>query len=232
MEAFHQQVSLPSFQPPSTSSLLLQQNCHVRKHRHCHSKSLLTQIAYDNYPYLLTEEIYNRKGKKSRFTEVEIWFLLWGLSKARIQAVEVGEHLGDVRPRNIFLNEDGDIKVSNSLSWPLETSNVQKAMDKIATYLAPEDLDRISKNELFDASNEVGEAFSIGLSVLSAGTLSDFEDLYNLNSNSFNFARFNEALHFWRSNNSYSEVLRGTVSCLCQPDVTKRLTTGELVSLL
>lgn len=105
-------------------------------------------------------------------------------------------------------------------------------MDKIPTYLAPEDLDRISKNELFDASNEVGEAFSIGLSVLSAGTLSDFEDLYDLNSNSFNFARFNEALHFWRSNNSYSEVLRGTVSCLCQPDVGKRLTTSELLSLL
>lgn len=57
--------------------------------------------------------------------------------------------MGDVRPRNIFLNEDGDIKVSNSLSWPLEISNVQKAMDKIPTYLPPEDLERISRNELF-----------------------------------------------------------------------------------
>lgn len=119
METGHQQVSVSSVQPSSASSLLLQQDCHVRQHRHRHSNSPFTQIAYDNYPYLLTEEIYNRKGKKSRFTEVEIWFLLWGLSKARIQAVEVGEHLGDVRPRNIFLNEDGDIKVSNSLSWPL-----------------------------------------------------------------------------------------------------------------
>lgn len=64
--------------------------------------------------------------------------------------------MGDIRPRNIFLNEDGEIKVSNSLSWPLETSNVQKAMDKINTYLPPEDLERISRNELFDGASEVG----------------------------------------------------------------------------
>lgn len=91
----------------------------MRKHWHCHSTHLLTQLDYPNYPYLLTEEIYNRRGKKSRFTEVELWFLLWGLAKARMQAHSAGEQLGDIRPRNIFLNETGDIKVANSLSWPL-----------------------------------------------------------------------------------------------------------------
>jgi len=40
------------------------------------------------------------------------------LSRAREQALFVGEKLGDVRPRNVFLNEEGKIKVTNSLSWP------------------------------------------------------------------------------------------------------------------
>jgi len=47
-------------------------------------------------------------------------------------------------------------------------------MDKVATYLAPEDLSRVGKNELFDGPNEVSEAFSIGLTVLSAANLTDY----------------------------------------------------------
>jgi len=77
------------------------------------------------------------------------------LAYARHQATAAGEKLGDVRPRNIFLNEEGKIKVANSLSWPSEVSNIQKTMDKIATYIAPEDLGRVGKNELFDGPNEV-----------------------------------------------------------------------------
>ena len=71
------------------------------------------------------------------FTEIELWFLLYSLSQAHAQASYFGQRLGDVRPSNIFLNEDGKIKVANSLSWPSEASNIQKTMDKVPTYLAP-----------------------------------------------------------------------------------------------
>ncbi|MCB0371168.1 MAG: hypothetical protein KDD45_17565 [Bdellovibrionales bacterium] len=49
----------------------------------------------------------------------------------------MAQNLVDIRPNNIFLNEDGKIKVASSLSWPLESTNIQKAMDKEPTYLAP-----------------------------------------------------------------------------------------------
>jgi hypothetical protein len=62
------------------------------------------QLNYPNYPYLLAEEIYNRKGLKGRFTETELWGLLFALSEGRRQAASAGERLGDVRPKNIFLN--------------------------------------------------------------------------------------------------------------------------------
>ena len=109
----------------------------MRKHGHPSGISLPMKITYENYPYLLIEEIHNRRGLKGKFNETEIWFLLLSLAEARRQAATVGEWLGDVRPDNIFLNEAGNIKVSNSLSWPLEVNNLQKTFDKTVTYLAP-----------------------------------------------------------------------------------------------
>lgn len=90
MEISHQQILLYPLQSPPPSQVRIQTHCHVRTHRHCHRTHLFTQLDYPNNPYLLTEEIYNRRGKKSRFTEVELWFLLWGLAKARIQAQSAG----------------------------------------------------------------------------------------------------------------------------------------------
>jgi hypothetical protein len=59
-----------------------------------------------------------------------------------------------VRPKNIFLNEKGSIRVANSLSWPLENTNVQKSFDKTPTYLAPEDLLKLQQGEVVDAPSE------------------------------------------------------------------------------
>ena len=104
MEIIHREIWLSSIQPTTPTQLLLQQNRNVWTHWQRHCTLHLIQVDYDNYPYLLTEEIYNRRGKKTRFSEVEVWFLLWGLAKARIQAQQLGQQLGDIRPRNVFLN--------------------------------------------------------------------------------------------------------------------------------
>lgn len=124
------------------------------QHRHSPRMLLPMQINYQNYPYLLVEEIYNRRGLKSKFLETELWGLLFGLVSARFQAINVGERLGDIRPKNIFLNEKGKIKVSNSLSWPMEITNIQKSFDKVPTYLSPEDLGRIEKGEVIDSPSD------------------------------------------------------------------------------
>lgn len=44
--------------------------------------------------------------------------------------------MGDLRPRNIFLNNLEKVKVGNRFSWPHETTNYSKAIfDKEVTYL-------------------------------------------------------------------------------------------------
>jgi hypothetical protein len=232
METGDQQVHQPTAQSAPPRQDQVRQDRHVWTHWQRHRKALPTQIDYENFPYLLTEEIYDRRGKRSRFTEVDVWYLLYSLVRARNQAFQVGQNLLDIRPNNTFLNEDGRIKVASSLSWPMEISNIQKAMDKEATYLAPEDLERISRNEMFDGPSELSQSFSIGLTALSVGNMQCHEDLYDLKNNTFNVDRFNTALGGWRLDKGFSEVLRGTVSLLCCLDPNRRLTVTELNDLL
>jgi DNA-binding helix-hairpin-helix protein with protein kinase domain len=38
-----------------------------------------------------------------------------------------GGKVGDIRPENVFINEDGQLKVATKHSWPQEMDNYQKA---------------------------------------------------------------------------------------------------------
>lgn len=93
-------------------------------------------------------------------------------------------------------------------------------------------MDRISRNEMFDGPSELSQSFSVGLTALSVGNMTNYEDLYDLKNNHFDMARFNDALSAWRRNHTFSEVLRGTVSLLCCPNPERRLTITELNDLL
>lgn len=48
--------------------------------------------------------------------------------------------LGDIRPKNILLNEIGRIKIPTLHSWPKELNKYQKMIENTITYMAPEEL--------------------------------------------------------------------------------------------
>ena len=98
------------------------------------------QIYYPCFPYLLTNEIHDRKGKKHLFNEQEMWYLLFSMAKAKKQN---GRVLGDIRPKNIFLNEEGSIKLPNRDSWPYEKAKLEKALSNNYPYLSPEEFKSI-----------------------------------------------------------------------------------------
>lgn len=77
------------------------------------------QLSFENYPYLLSEEISNRRGKHTKFEETELWYLLFVLCAAQQEVKSsTGGKVGDIRPQNVFLNADGEAKVTCTLSWP------------------------------------------------------------------------------------------------------------------
>lgn len=129
-----------------------------------------------------------------------------------------------MRPRNVFVNDKRQVRVANSLSWPMENSNVQKALDKTHTYIAPEDLARLSRGEFFDGPSDISEAFSIGLSALSAANLADYEEsLYDMKGMHFREEEFGKALSTLAFNQGYSEVLRGAILSLLNLDTARRM---------
>ena len=54
------------------------------------------------------------------------------------------QKVGDIRPENVFVNDDGQLKLSTVHSWPRETTNYDKYFyDHEPTLLAPEELNDI-----------------------------------------------------------------------------------------
>ena len=98
MEDIPGHLLTPRRLPAAAPQPQLQPQRVLRQRRHRYGKILLTQISYDNYSYLLSDEINNRVAKKTKFHEPEIWMLLHALLQARFTAEQHGERLGDVRP--------------------------------------------------------------------------------------------------------------------------------------
>lgn len=61
-----------------------------------------------------------------------------------------------MRPQNIFLNAEGEAKVACTLSWPGEGTNFSKTFDNEATYLSPEDMERLEMGTIEDSRNRQG----------------------------------------------------------------------------
>lgn len=55
---------------------------------------------------------------KLNFEETELWFLLFHLVHACSIFQKKKQKSGDVRPRNILIDEKGDITLINTLSFP------------------------------------------------------------------------------------------------------------------
>ena len=68
-----------------------------------------------------------------------MWYLLFCLVTASNFFSKLNSKVGDIQPKNIFINEMGQIKVSTVFSWPCEEVNLAKTeKEGIVTYLAPE----------------------------------------------------------------------------------------------
>lgn len=118
---------------------------------------------------------------RKHFEETELWYLLHCLVSSARDFAKLEIKVGDVRPSNIFINEDGQIKVANVLSWPDERTNFEKtAFEKTSTYLSPEEADLIAEGKHDNLTNKIlSESFSIGITLLEAGLLWDVSQLYS-----------------------------------------------------
>ena len=77
------------------------------------------KVKFDNYPFLLKEEIFNRRSSPGKpFESKELWYLGLSLMEAGGALHSRGEKVGDIQPANVFINDSGQAKVACQHSWP------------------------------------------------------------------------------------------------------------------
>ncbi len=192
------------------------------------------QLTFRYYPYLLRDEILNRNSMEGKcFEEAELWYLVFSIIHAANAFHAKGLKLGDVRPLNVFISPEGQVRVATQFSWPNEQTNYLKTVfEKEPTYLSPEELKDIGYGKLEESANfALNEAFSVGLTCLDAATLSDASLLYEPN-NKFNYAKLEERLEQLEANGNYSVPLVLLIKGLCQVEAEKRPTCKELAEWL
>jgi hypothetical protein len=78
--------------------------------------------------------------------------VLYALTAAKEDIKKHSSKLGDIKPENIFVNDEGKLKVANVYSWPNELPSFSKALDfdklSFNGLLAPEDLALLQSNHL------------------------------------------------------------------------------------
>lgn len=133
------------------------------------------------------------------FSEEELWYLLYSLTSAARDFSKLGSKVGDIRPYNIFINEEGQLKIANLFSWPYEKTNFEKtAFERQTTYLAPEEIRLIAKGNHENQTNKIiSESFSIGLTLLQSGLLFQAKQLYSVEHYSFDLELLNRKLSEW-----------------------------------
>ena len=170
-------------------------------------------------------------------------YLLYSLVCSAKDFNKIERKIGDVRPYNIFINEEGQIKIANILSWPYEKTNFEKtAFEKQLTYLAPEEMRIIAKgNHDNNADRVTAESFSIGLTLLQSALLTNVKEIYLLDLYSVDLNKLNQKLAEWQNlqflvdNNNwdtYSPLLKQIVTFMCNPDERQRLRSLEVEEAL
>lgn len=58
-----------------------------------------------------------------------MWYLLYNIVRAGQKFEKIKRKIGDVRPNNILINDDGQIKVLSIVSLPNELDNFQRVVE-------------------------------------------------------------------------------------------------------
>lgn len=130
-----------------------------------------------------------------------MWYVLFALAAAKHDLSGRTKKLGDIKPENIFVNEDGKVRVASQFSWPDELPSFARALDleKIAYngLLAPEDLGELQRGALENDDNSQSEIFAIGATIISAGILGNFSSVYNYKTKTFSMQAFKDLRRAW-----------------------------------
>jgi hypothetical protein len=87
------------------------------------------QSKYPFYQFNLQNEITERKKNGEEFKDREILYLVYVIARVGRQFERGNTKIGDIRPDNVLMNQDGHIKLFCLASAPNELSGFNKAYE-------------------------------------------------------------------------------------------------------
>lgn len=106
----------------------------------CCGELVEVDLTYELCPHILDSELVNRKYESRYYNEAELWYLLYNTLDSCKDFENMNLNVGDIRPKNILLNDVGKLKLISMYSWPGEMSGLEKVLTGTGEkcYLAPE----------------------------------------------------------------------------------------------
>lgn len=204
------------------------------KHWNLNGNFHLIQNHYPYFPHILSDLIKERHLDKKLFKESELWFALYSLTAALVDIRRHGDStrkLGDINPQNVFVNDEGHIRVANVYSWPHERCSYWKVLENDRyenTLLAPEDMNNWQTSHLDNDNNHQSEIYAIGATVMSAAILSDFRSVYNFKERAISTVHLREKKMHFGDDFKYSPIFKAVILNLVSVSPSDRLTLDEL----
>jgi len=146
----------------------------------------------------LNSDIQDHKMNQTQYTENDILLLAENLLNALsfLQKNHIAH--GDIRPLNVFVQDDRFKLTDPKLEVDKSSDAYLKAvLNKSKTLLSPELLAKVPTEKLQhdDVDKYKADVFSLGITLLSVATLTDPEDLYNYSNGTLNENLLHERLH-------------------------------------
>jgi serine/threonine protein kinase len=153
----------------------------------------------------LNSDIQDHKMNQSQYPESDILLLAENLLNALsfLQKNHIAH--GDIRPLNIFVQDDRYKLTDPKLEIDKNSDAYLKAvLNKSKTLLSPQLLSKVPTEKLQhdDVDKFKADVFSLGVTLLSVATLTEPEDLYDYSTGIFNENLLHERLHFLQQTRS------------------------------
>ncbi|KRX00069.1 Protein kinase-like domain [Pseudocohnilembus persalinus] len=175
-------------------------------------------LYYEYYTHNLDVEITRRHKRAEYFTENEIWYLLDSLVSACYFMQKNGIYHGDIRPVNVYLNNQGQTKLGDhSLLNQYKNGYAKSFMGIDYTYLSPELLQQMKlKQNESNNSYFKSDVYALGITILEAMTLISGQTIYDWDNMQIKQQQIQDFLN--RASARYSQDLLSIISQMLQKE--------------
>lgn len=180
----------------------------------------------------MEKELDRRHTKSEYFTEPEVWFILDSIVSVCSFLEQHKIYHGDLRPINIMLNANGQVKLFDNQLLNQEKNGYVKALSHGEnTYLSPQQLTALSRRELHPGiSASKSDSFTLGMTMLEICSLYTSRSCYDFQNFKVNWVVVEQLFQTCRTR--YSVFLMNLIQEMLNEDENQRISFNEIQQIL